>query len=146
MSWITLTPANIKGRLAKDELESYVDAGDQAIDGVDTLAEIISQVTAMVRGKVASCRDNLGKMGPDGTIPDECMFAACTISRDAIIGSLPLSEGATEVRKEELRKAHDFLAAVAKGDVRIENAAGVIPEISETSASASYGGAALLNF
>lgn len=144
MSWITLTASNIKGRLAKDELESYVDAGDQASDGVDTLAEIILQVTAMVRGKVASNRENLLKIGAAGTIPDECLFAACTIARDALVGSLPLSEGSTETRKEELRKAHDFLDAVAKGDVRIEDAAGTIPE--STEATTVSGGSALLNF
>lgn len=145
MSWIALSPANIKGRLAKDELESYVDAGDQAADGVDSLAEIILQVTAMVRGKVSSWSENLAKMGPSGTIPDECLFAACTIARDALIGSLPLSEGATETRKEELRKAHDFLSSVAKGEVRIENSAGILPEVSQT-ASVSFGGASLLDF
>lgn len=146
MSWISLSPANIKGRLAKDELDSYVDAGEQAGEGVDTLAEIILQVTAMVRGKVASWAANLEKMGPAGTIPDECLFAACTIARDALIGSLPLSEGATEVRKEELRKAHEFLNAVAKGEVRIENTDGVIPESVDSESNPSYGGAALLNF
>lgn len=145
MAWIALTPANIKGRLAKDELESYVDAGEQATDDVDTLAEIILQVTAMVRGKVASCRDNLSKLGPAGTIPDECLFAASTVARDALVGSLPLSEGSTEVRREELRKAHAFLDAVASCEVRIEDAAGIIPE-SEPSPSASYGGNPILDF
>lgn len=145
MSWIPLTPDNIKGRLAKGELESYVDAADQAIDGVNTLEEIISQVTAMVRGKVASCRDNLSKLGPAGTIPEECLFAACTIARDALVGSLPLSEGATEVRKEELRKSHSFLDSVASCAVRIENASGVIPE-TEASSSPAFGGSASLVF
>jgi len=145
--WITLTPANIKGRLAKDELESYVDAGAQADEGVDTLAEIITQVVAMVRGKVASNPSNTGKMGAAGTIPDECLFAACTIARDALVGSLPLSEGSTDVRKEELRNAHAFLSSVASGDVRIENAAGVIPEFSTTSTTpAAYGGTDLVFF
>lgn len=145
MSWIPLTPDNIKGRLAKDELESYVDAGNQASDGIDTLAEIILQVTSMVRGKTASCRDNLDKLGPSSTIPSECLFAACTIARDALVGSLPLSEGATETRKEELRKAHAFLDSVASGHVRIENSSGTIPE-SSVGAVASYGGSALLSF
>jgi hypothetical protein len=57
---------------------------------------------------------------------------------------LPLSEGSTETRKEELRKAHDFLDAVAKGDVRIEDAAGTIPE--STEATTVSGGSTLLNF
>jgi hypothetical protein len=65
-------------------------------------------VTAMVRGKVASCRDNLSKLGPAGTIPSECLFSAATIARDALVGALPLTEGATDVRKEELRHPHVF--------------------------------------
>lgn len=145
MSWVTLTENNIKGRLAKDELDDYIEAGNQGQDGVDTLAEIILQVVAMVRGKVASWRDNLSKLGPDGTIPDECLFAACTIARDALVGSLPLSEGASEVRREELRKAHEFLTAVSEGRVRIEDAAGNIPE-AVASTYPLYGGSPLLNF
>ena len=145
MSWIALSPDNIKGRLAKYELEAYVDAGRQIEDGVDTLFEIILQVTAMVRGSVASAPDNLPKIGPAGTIPGECLFAACTIARDALVGSLPISEGATEVRKEELRRAHDFLTAVAAGRVRIEDASGSIPEAAASESSTSFGGSQLLD-
>jgi hypothetical protein len=146
MSWIALTPAAIQARLAKDELESYLDAGEHAADGLDALGEIIAQVTAMVRGKVASCRDNLSKLGPAGTIPDECLFAASTIARDALVGSLPLSEGSTELRREELRKAHDFLDSVARCEVRIEDATGEIAEAAQGTAASSYGGSPLLNF
>lgn len=147
MSWIAITADHIKARLAGDELASYVDAAQPAESGVDAIAGIISQVTAMVRGKVASNRDNLPKMGPAGTIPDECLFAACTIARDALVGSLPLSEGATEVRKEELRKAHAFLDAVAAGDVRIETPEGTIPESDSTSQSSPvYGGSPMIEF
>lgn len=145
MSWITLTADNIRGRLAKDELDNYLIAGDQADEGVDAIAEIILQVTAMVRGKVASNRDNLAKMGAAGTIPDECLFAACTIARDALIGSLPLPDSSTEVRKEELRKAYTFLDSVASGGVRIEDTTGTIPE-TEVVTSATYGGSTLLEF
>ena len=145
--WITPTTDNVKARIAKDELESDLDAIDQAGDGVDVMAGILSQVVALVRGKVASCRDNLVKMGTAGTIPDECLFAACTIARDALVGSLPLSEGATELRKTELRLAHEFLTAVAKGEVRIEDGSGTIPETAaESDDSPTYGGNALLDF
>lgn len=147
MSWVSLTAENIKGRLAKDELDAYLAAGDQEQDGISTLSEIIDQVTAMVRGKVSSNRDNLAKMGSAGTIPLECMFAACTIAREALVGSLPLSEGSTEVRKEELRAAYAFLDAVAKGDIRIESASGDYPENdTSTTGAASYGGTAYMEF
>lgn len=148
MSWLAITPAHLSARLSADEFSSYVDAAQPAPDGIDQIAGIIAQVTAMVRGKVASWRDNLPKMGSAGTIPDECLFSACTIARDALVGSLPLSEGSTEVRKEELRKAHDFLTSVAKGEVRIESPDGTIPETPPADATSppSYGGASLLDF
>lgn len=145
--WITPTTDHVKARLAKDELDSYLDAIDQAGDGIDVMAGILSQVVSLVRGKVASNRDNLVKMGAAGTIPDECLFAACTIARDALVGSLPLSEGASDVRKTELRLAHEFLTAVAKGDVRIEDGSGAIPETAaESDESPTYGGNAMLDF
>lgn len=145
MSWITFNADHVKARLAKDELDNYVVAGGQLGDGTDILTAIVAQVVSMVRGKVASNPDNLSKLGAAGTIPDECLFAASTIARDALVGSLPLSEGATKVRQEELRKAHEFLDAVAKGEVRIENASGAIPE-SVTETSTSYGGSLILDF
>ncbi len=145
MSWTTLTAENIKGRLAEDELEAYTQAGNPDTNGIYKIPEIIRQVTGMVRGKVATCRDNLNTMGPSGTIPEECLFAACTIARDALVGSLPLSEGATEVRKEELRQAYLFLDAIAACDVRIEDPGGVIPGTGP-SIYPAYGGKPLLCF
>lgn len=148
MSWITLTTDHIKARLSLDEIAAYTDAAGQNDEGgVDILAGIIGQVTGLVRSKVASHRENLPKMGTAGTIPDECLFAACTIARDSLPATLPLSEGATELRKEELRKAHQFLDDVAAGKVRIEDAAGELPEAdtSETT-SPTYGGSPLLDF
>lgn len=148
MSWVVISKGNVLGRLAQGEFEAYEAAGnhtdDEAAVEVDKLAEIISQVTTLVRGKVSSCRENIPKMGQSGTIPDECLFAACTIARDALVGSLPLSEGATETRKEELRNAHAFLNSVANCQVRIADATGEI-EPSATSAS-YYGGAPLIDF
>jgi hypothetical protein len=147
MSWLAITSDHIKARLSNDELCAYVDAAQPAESGVDAIAGIIAQVTAMVRGKVASCRANLAKMGSAGTIPSECLFAACTIARDALVGSLPLSEGSTEVRREELRKAHEFLTSIASCEVTIESPDGTIPEAVQSSTSyPSYGGAALLDF
>lgn len=144
MAWITLTEDNLKARLARAELEVYQDAADQESEGVDQVEGILTQVTAMVRGKVASNQDNLGKMGPAGTIPDECLHAACTIARDSLVASLPVTSGDTEMRKEELKEAHSFLNQVAKGMVRIEDESGSIPEASSN--AATYGGADRLDF
>lgn len=149
MSWITITADHVLSRLAQGELDAVQETGNTTDSALatynDKLAGILSQVTSMVRGKVASCRDNLPKLGPDGTIPEECLFAACTIARDALVGSLPLSEGATEVRKEELREAYRLLNSVASCEIRIADATGIIPEAAESS-FASFGGAALLDF
>ena len=145
MSWTTLSADHVKARLAKDEVESYIDAGGQFEDGSDILGAILSQVTAMVRGKVTSNRDNLSKLGPSGTIPQECLFAAATIARDALVGSLPISEGSTETRREELRQAYLLLEAVAKGEIRIEAHDGSFPEAS-SEAQASFGGSPILRF
>ena len=138
MAWIVLTEDHVKARIAAAEWTAYVDAAD--VSG--QVAGILLQVTGLVRSKAASCRENIGKMGPSGTIPDECLFAACTIARDALVGSLPLDEGASELRKEELRKAHSFLDSVAACDLRIEDASGALPEIA-SDATASVGGEAL---
>jgi len=144
MSWTTLTEEHLKSRLSRDELDAYVETADQGVAGSDTVAAILSQVSSMVRGKVASNQDNLGKLGPSGTIPEECLFAACTIGRDSLAATLPLSEGDTDARKEENRKAHAFLDAVAEGKVRIEDSTGSIPEA--TTSGATYGGATRLDF
>jgi len=144
MSWITLSENHLKARLSRSELESYVEAGEQALAGEQVVERILEQVTSLVRGKVAANEDNLDKMGDAGTIPDECLFAACTIAREALVGSLPLSEGSTEVRKEELRKAYEYLDQVESGKVRIADSDGSIPEVVQT--STSYGGETKLNF
>lgn len=144
MSWITLNEDHLKARLARGELEAYQDAADQDGEGVNQVEGILTQVTSLVRGKVASNQENLGKLGPAGTIPDECLHAACTIARDSLVASLPISSGDTETRKEELKMAHKFLDQVADGKVRIEDAAGTIPEASTN--AASYGGSSLLDF
>ena len=145
MSWITLTEDHIKARLSIDELDAYLEAGKQLENGVDSIASIIDQVTTMVRSYVASNSDNLPKMGAVGTIPDECLLAATTIARGSLLGSLPLSEGATEIRKEELRNAQSYLKSVASGDIRIGDTSSDYPE-EPSAANASYGGSTLLEF
>ena len=147
MAWIEFTTDHVKARLTKDEVDGYIVAGGQFRDGTDSLDAIVEQTVGLVRGKVASNRDNLPKMGAAGTIPAECLFAASTIARDALCGSLPLSDAATEVRKDELRRAHEYLDAVAKGDVRIEDEAGGFSDYTPaTSTDPTYGGATLLEF
>jgi len=144
MAWISLNKDQLKTRLAKEELDQIVASGGQQWDGNDIVAGLLSQVTNHIRGKVASNSDNLPKLGPDGTIPNECEFIAYTIARDALIGSLPISESATELRKQELRQAHTFLDQIADGKVRIESSNGEVTEA--LTPSVSYGGNKWIEF
>lgn len=145
MSWITITSQDVLARLTLDELEVFKNSGRQYEEGVEIEAGVITQVTAMVRGKVAAWPANIPIMGPEGTIPSECLFAAATIARDALVGSSLMNESATKIRQEELRKAHDFLDQIARGEVRIETSVGGYGTPSE-SPSSSYGGTPKLDF
>lgn len=145
MPWIEITEAHLRARLAKSEIDAFVAVGRQYESGVDLLENIIQQVTTMVRSKVASWPENIPFMAPGNSIPQECLFAATTIIRDALIGSLPLSESSTDLRREELRKAHEFLDKVASGEVLIEGVAGGYQQIATSSAGA-FGGNQLLEF
>jgi hypothetical protein len=142
MSWVSFTADHIKARLAKGEFDNFASVGNQSADGVDITASIIEQVVAMVRGKVAAWRDNIPLMGPTGTIPSEAIFAASTIAREALVGSLPLSESSTDVRRDELRRAHDYLDQIARGEIRLEDSY----TANTSTGSAQFGGSALMNF
>ena len=134
----------MRSRLAKGEVESLITFGRQFENDVDIFAGIIGQVTNMVRSKVASWPSNIPSMGPENTIPEECIFAACTIIRDALIGSLPLDETATSLRREELRKAHEFLDQISRGEVIVQGGDGY--GSIATASTGSFGGRKLLDF
>jgi hypothetical protein len=122
MSWIALTSAHIKARLAEEELDAIEDTGGG--DG-DRLTGIIAQVTSLVRAKVAACHKN--QLGPSGTIPEECLHAAATIAKHDIRASLP-STGLddSDLRKDEYREATSFLNAVSRCEIGIEDDGGSI--------------------
>lgn len=143
MSWITLTNADVLARMATDELDAIEDAGETSDQ--DRLGAIIQQVTQMVRGKVAACAENLPKLGPSGTIPDELLWAAATIARDSLVGSLPVSESDTEDRTTELRKAHEMLDQAQRCEFRIADDSGSIAETSNGGAG-RYGGESIVEF
>ena len=138
MSWISLTSAHIKARLAEEELDAIEDTGGG--DG-DRLTGIIDQVTSLVRAKVAACHKNI--LGPAGTIPEECLHAAATIAKHDIRASLP-STGVddSDLRKDEYREATSFLNAVARCEIGIEDDGGGIAGRD----SGCYGGDPKYNF
>jgi hypothetical protein len=138
MSWISLTSAHIKARLAEEELDAIEDTGGG--DG-DRLTGIIDQVTSLVRAQVAACHKNI--LGPAGTIPEECLHAAATIAKHDIRASLP-STGVddSDLRKDEYRDATAFLKSVAQCEIGIENDGGGIAGRD----SGCYGGDPKYNF
>lgn len=138
MSWISLTSAHIKARLAEEELDAIEDTGGG--DG-DRLTGILAQVTSLIRAKVAACHKNI--LGPAGTIPEECLHAAATIAKHDIRASLP-STGVddSDLRKDEYREATSFLNAVARCEIGIEDDGGGIAGRD----SGCYGGDPKYNF
>lgn len=143
MSWAALAESDILDRLTSDELEAYEAGGE--LTTRDRMTGILAQVTELVRGKVASNDENLAKMGNAGTIPSETKWAAATIARNSLVASLPLIEGNTDARKEEMTRAFAILDQAADGTLRIASPDGTIPETTNGGAG-SYGGNALLNF
>lgn len=137
MSWITLAAPHVLDRLSTDERDAIERAGEDS--STDRLAGIVTQVTAMVRGKVATCSENLAKMGAAGTIPDELLWAAATIARDSLVASLPVSESDSEERKAEKRRADELLDQAARCELRIEDPDGALPEADDDGAG-DYGG------
>lgn len=134
MSWITLTTDHIKARLAEDELLAIEATGGGT---GDRLTDIITQVTSLVRSKVAACHKN-DELGPSGTIPEECLHSAATLAKHDIRSSLPTTGSADEgdLRREEYRSAMDFLNDVASCKIGIETPSGNIGG----RASGCYGG------
>lgn len=139
MPWATLTVEGFLDRISDNEKRVMEKAGEvtpnpERIDG------ILRQVTAQVRGKVAACDKNVSRMGPSGTIPEECEFAAYTIARHALIASQPTREGLSDMRTREIQDAIDYLDAVAACDVAIPDDGGNYPGQPESPSFALYGG------
>lgn len=143
MSWITLAASHVLDRCSTDERDAIEAAGEDS--STDKLAGILTQVTALVRGKVATCSENLAKMGEAGTIPDELLWAAATVARESLVASLPVSESDSEERKAEMRRANDLLDQASRCEIRIADSDGEIPE-SEDGGAGEYGGSSLLEF
>ena len=140
MAWAAITESDVLNRMADYERLAYESAGGN--EDNDRLTGIITQVTGLVRGKVAACHENIAKMGDDGTIPDELLWAAVTIIRGSLINTVPAMEGEKDNRQREMDSAWDMLDQVASCKHRIGSADG-----GEVSSSVGvYGGHALLNF
>lgn len=139
MPWISLTSDHVKARLAEEELTAIEGAGGGT---GDRLAGIIQQVTSLVRAKVAACHKN--ELGASGTIPEECLYSACTIAKHSLLSSVSSYTGDDgKLRGEEFREANKFLYDVAKCEIGISTEDDTTVSGSD---SGSYGGAPIYDF
>jgi hypothetical protein len=120
--------------------ESVAGEGDEV--AIDRMAAVVAQVLAAFRGAIRA-NPNVSAVGVAGTLPDFCILPAATIARNSLIGLNPIAEGMTDPRRDEQREADRFLR-----DLRTlsSQAFGEDPPTTSASSSASYGGAALLDF
>ncbi len=141
MAWIQLTADHIRDRLAANELETWDDAGQDDGKVVSRIPGIIDQTVSLVRGRVATCREN--RLGDAGLIPEELLWAAATIAKNMILNSIPaIGETAQSERSEENRRAHDMLDQAANCKLSIENDSGQ----TANQIASVYGGDCKLHF
>jgi len=141
MAWITLTEANIKDRLSINEIETWDDAGQDEGSEVSRLPGIITQVTGLVRGRVASCRDN--QLSAAGLIPEELLWSAATIAKNMILNSIPTGVEIAQERSDENRRAHEMLDQAAKCELLITGDDGIS---TANQVASTFGGDPLLSF
>lgn len=146
MPWVTFSEADVKARLAVRELENYEETasmeGDESPGIEDRLPAIIVQTLGLFRGKIRS-NPQVSILGPDGTLPDFCIFPAAVIARVALIGLNPVQEGMTDPRRDEYREAMKDLNALSSMGPSAFDLAD--PSTAATTCGA-YGGSALLQF
>lgn len=110
--WITLQAADLLSGLTSPEynaVRTAAIAGGQTGDSI--VAEILSQVTTEVRGRVAACAKNT--LGEAGTIPDECKAAAVDVAIFRICKRIPGKAVLTQERIDANSQALAFLRDVA---------------------------------
>ncbi len=95
--------------LAGPELSAYRSAALGA-GQADPMASEITYVTNMVRGRVAACLRN--RLGPEETIPEKLMSAACDILA-VRIPKRAAGKNPTKSREEAQKDALDLLKDVA---------------------------------
>lgn len=139
MAWIALAESHVMDRLPEGERVALEAAGE-ADSAPARLPGILSQITSLIRGKVAACDKNRGRMGAPGTIPEECLFVGATLAREALIASQPTPEGVTDPRREEIKQAYAFLDKIASCDVAIADSSGNYPGEPIDTAQALWGG------
>lgn len=142
MAWIQLKEDDVKDRLAANELSLWDSAGQSEGEINTRINGIITQVTGLVRGRVATCREST--LGAACLIPEELLWSAATIAKNMILNSIPATATTSQdERSDENRRAHDMLDQAAKCELQITG------EDSVTTANqteSEFGGDPLLTF
>lgn len=145
MPWVPFTAADVKARLAVRELDVYeetaTEEGDETPGSEERLPSIVAQVLGQFRGAIRG-NPHVTGLGPEGTLPDFCIAWAAVITRVALIGLNPIQEGMTDPRRDEYRDAVKGLESLRS----MNAAAFALTDPAADTASASHGGAALLDF
>ena len=118
MAWLTLTTDDVLNSLSQQEQSSLTDPSCVA-----DLATIITDVTALIRGKLVSYKPNQTMFGPFGTIPEELHAAAVAIGRFKFLTHLPGTQLITTWRQQENVSALAQLDAAAAGTLLVQGAA-----------------------
>lgn len=123
-----------------DQEKQVMEAAGEVTPNPERLPGILRTVTALIRGKVAACDKNVSRMGPSGTIPEECEWAGYTIARESLVGTQPTPGGLSDIRTREIQAARDYMDSVATCDVAIPDDSGNYPGQPESPSYALYGG------
>jgi hypothetical protein len=92
----------------------------QGSSAVQYLTDIISTVTAFVRGKVQTYAPNQYVLGPTGTIPDETLGIAIILARYRLLTQLPGTQLITKWREQERDEAYKQLDEFTDGSTKIQ--------------------------
>ncbi len=117
--WVEITETDVKAAgLTGPELNAARTAAPA--DGVtDTFAYVRDRVVREVRGRVKACSRN-SQLGPEGTIPDECLEHALALLVARLARRIPKGVILTEQRRDAEKDALAFFRDVAACDVVIE--------------------------
>jgi hypothetical protein len=114
MAWIPLNIQDVLNSLTEAEQSGMGSSSAQS-----DLLIIVTSVTNLIRGKVNAPKRNQGRLGPDGTIPDELYAAAISIARFKYLTHLPGTQLITVDRRADKDEAFQQLEAVIKGELVI---------------------------
>jgi hypothetical protein len=112
MAWIPLSVQDILNSLTEAE-----QSGTKSDSAQSDLTVIVSSVANLIRGKVNSSQRNQGRLGPEGTIPDELYAAAISIARFKYLTHLPGTQLITKERAVDKDEAYKQLDEVDDGSL-----------------------------